>query len=374
MEYISSLVEESRNQIKKYRKNKLFKLVKEVEFMLTKLQLPILEYYEDDTYYTLLVYPDNMAEANMEIRKSLIDIGNELGIDKNMIVFKPYIYGYITNVFYDNYKIITIYNMFYPKNNYKYHIKTYHGQSRFGNSSILYSHVKYSLEEICASLYNPADFEDYSEHLLVRHDIIQQWKKINPEISKIVQKNLKKKGKLGNQMIHEIKKYIIISNYDPTIAICIANINDRKKIESILSAKFKLSDKIENFAKTAHDPRLVNYTYKVNNNPELRIWYSLNFELVPTLPHNPLHAHIHVCQRLALSEYLAYELMNVTGVANLKLFLFFSLLKKEKIMREKKVFIEIENCNFHGINYPLLDFLNEVRIQKIIEFKEKNSN
>jgi len=347
----------------------------------------------------------------------------------------------------------------------------------------LYVHPKYSINAILRRLYSLEYYSDCDKNLNLLIDNLQYWENMN----NIFQKNIfNKQVNINNEQI-QIKKNIkkllkdniyfiddnetdyymigIINpigchkeyierkiNCKPNSIINCAELNKQKITEykdlsqSFLSELYKLdindeTDEIYKIlkkeygnietlilkGKILYDIRLISKTYKIKGYPLLKIYYNPYYELIPIykLNNTEPRLHIYVQLRILLSEYLIYELLDISGEKNTytrvmkeykraiivrKLLKFISKIllhksynisndiKKEVPINElndiSQEFMKIKNdgkspqssnlakcteicyvplaeCSFIGIDYPIKTYLRELHIQYILDKKNK---
>ena len=402
MEFMESQVEKAAIQIKKNRADQLFKFMSTLCDLISDEGMPIAREYTEDTYYKLVVYPDEYLTGLSIIRKLVRDLQNTMEIDNELVSHSVFIGDYITYFMYKRITILEVINIYYPIRNDMYRIKTYFDESRFSNTSIdqikkskyqkmfltggakhptnhppkksekkiKYIHPQYTTEGILADYCSP-EYEDKHEIYKSKIEILGIWRKISPEHFSKFGNRKKFLSKTGLKMYEKISKLCYPANYDLLIPICVASEENREEIDAILGENFNLGDVKRNLPKTTVDPRYTNYAYFVDGKQCLKIWYILQFELVPVL-HNK-KVHIAMLQRLVLSEFITYTILKFDKVAFSKLVIFMNLLKREREMRHKKIYIDIVKCKYVGKSYPVKDYLSEVRLQNIRKYIKRIS-
>lgn len=384
-EYIENQIDNSKLVIRELRYKKLYNLLSKLECKISEASISILESYDTEDYYLLTIYPDNYKNDIFAIRSILEDTIKLLNIDENKISITVFIYNFITEIYYETYKIMKIINIYYPKFNNKFSMSFYRGNSRYNvknikkmsininkldvekNKLIRYIHPKYILEKYLADIYNPAKYDNYSDNVKIANKLLNEWKIINPDDfnkNYNIHMNLSKKGLSIMSLIEE---YVYESYYDRVVPTCIATTEDEEIINKLIQHKYKNIEISEGSAKTIVDPRLINKMYKINNELVLKIWFIGQFELIPILPFNN-QVHISVIKRLILSEYLTYDIIKNYKVAFSKLILFRNILKVEKKLKQKKIYISLDKCNFIGAFYPKIEYYKKLRIEQISNY------
>jgi len=395
MEHIENLIDDAKLVIKKSRQDKLLEISKFIESYLTKLNIPIKETFKEETYYIIIGYPYiNYLDRARKLNLLILDISENFGIPLDSLKQNYTIYNYITEVKYDQFLLLQLRNPFYPKENKIYTLDTYRSLSRFKSNifkatkhmndlfdldprmtnvnkiqdkedSVVYIHPKYYLENLHKLLYDPA-YEDKESVLTEINVCWKRWIEIDNSFNRKF--NIKTDQKLKNMgyaMAYKISDYILLSDYDDSAIICIADYDKKDEIVDILKQDFDISDVVINSAKSLYDPRLVNLVIKVRGNIVMKIWLLLNYELIPYTDGKLKKAHPYVSLRLVLSEYLTYDILDINMVANVKLQKYKDLLIETKKLKDENKLPALNKCKYAGIYYPNDQYLNVLRIRDI---------
>ncbi|MAR56865.1 MAG: hypothetical protein CMM93_06755 [Rickettsiales bacterium] len=384
------LVSQAELKIKNDLRKELLNMMLEIEAFLQKYKVPIQEFYNDTTYYTFTACPHKgFPEFANIIRNELVP-SLESKYKKDVFSYRPQVWGYIMVLKYGNHTLLKLMNIFYPTGNHIYSLPTYEGDSRFAaktrytnrasvrahkvnkpepefsikSRKILYLHPKFMLEELIFRMYSPAHFDEQNETREIIDDMINHWKKI--DYTDNVLKPNKKFLSSGRELFNKIKDIAYEANNDFATFTCIA----RKKDKAEIAKRFQNYKLMFNSPKSLFDSRLSNMIVKSNNRPVLKIWFLLDYELIPLVDKK---AHIYLLLRLIVVDSIIYDIMDVKKIIEMKMGLFNYYLNLLQQMKKEKRVKPIDQCEFVGTNYPNDVYLSDLRQKLIVEQITKSS-
>jgi hypothetical protein len=369
MSIIEDLVDQSQLIIKDDRKKNIEIVFSVLEEFLSSNDIPVNADYDEINFYQYHAYPMTNFTKFTEVIKS------ELVQTTSILNLSYFIYKYIYYVDCNNYHTVVFTNIFWPHENHKYSYKTYEAPARLNTSiKLKYIHPKYSLEEVYRRFYCPEYFNEVEELHIKKNQLMQMWKKLNPESITSADSIQLRFGKYQQLFVNKVEKLFISAHYDESMPIFIGSRSSIEQAKVCISESFKNVQVIENSSKSFFDPRTINYMFKIDNMILGKVWQLLDHEVIPVLPFNKSKSHIAVCIKLALTEHITYEILGFDNIAQDKLKLFSKLISSEKSLKKRNMYTKLSECKFVGTYYPLDKYLSTLRTNELVEKFNKNNN
>jgi hypothetical protein len=363
MELINSLVERSKASISKNRRDDFLKISITIEEFIRKEKLPINKYYEENTFFTQVVYVGfKYYDVKKRIKASLLEeVFQKYGVELEMYDF---VINYITEIKYKNYPLLRIIKVDYesgPATNNKLDIDSIEVKSRFHDEKIFAVHPKYHLEEIYRKLYSPEYHQEWPELEEERKQIVLDWQ-VHGGSERKKRRHMKKRVK------YILRGLCHFADYDGETLIGVGGVADIQPIKDILDREYEGLFIKKQRSKSLFDPRIKAVVYRIDKSAVFKLWLLADHELIPVIKEN---VHIDVMLRLCLNEYIASDMIGIAAMSAVKLEIFKRLLEKRESLIESKMLADPGSCKYIGEYYPMPTSLKLMKLQRLKAARER---
>jgi hypothetical protein len=392
MEYIKTLIDQSKEKIESFEAKLYYKDCKSLEEFMNEMGIAKSNLQSDNKYTQFYYMGSNYHDVLRKVRDEYIPTLSFEEETTNVRV-TPYLYNVITHIQIQHsglrsphtlavfIKINSIYNGYVGRKDIN--IAQVMRPSEFnGDMQVRYLHPKFEVLYHLEQMWQP-ECSDPEKELELLKESLKEWSEmkgskdlfnfskdiknfIGGGLTEVTNSTLSKEEVKAMLPVH-----LGICSYDPKITTCIGY---ESMIDNIMMIFKQYNPSIRKYRSiNPFDTRMTKVIFELNGVQMLRMWLNGDHQLVPLMPDNSVH--ILVDMTMALYEYIDIGMAEQAsqGILRFKLKQFAKMVDKMLKMKKDKLYIDVNNAHFIGYYNPLMKYITQSRLHKRAEINHKRA-